>query len=117
MSVELDEQTAAIAREEDWPGWVDIRVGGAEESLPDLGLFDQRTRLLCEAIDAHECIVCERDGRVLGFVIVKREHFFGRDFIDLLFVASDARRQGTPGPQARGRHPGRERSDPAHGRA
>ena len=54
----------------------------------------ERMRRLQEAIAAGECIVYERDGRVLGFAIVRRTHFYGRDFIDLLVVASDARRQG-----------------------
>jgi len=59
------------------------------------GAGDQeRTRFLRDAIEAGECIVYDCDGRVLGFAVMKRRHFFGRDFIDLLFVASDARRQG-----------------------
>ena len=59
------------------------------------GAGDQeRTRFLRDAIEAGECIVYDCDGRVLGFAVMKPRHFFGRDFIDLLFVASDARRQG-----------------------
>ncbi len=54
----------------------------------------ERQRYLRDAIEAGECTVYERDGRVLGFAVVKRGHFYGRDFIDLLFVAPDARRQG-----------------------
>jgi ribosomal protein S18 acetylase RimI-like enzyme len=54
----------------------------------------ERMRLLREAVTAGECILYESDGRVLGFAIVRRAHFYGRDFIDLLFVASDARRRG-----------------------
>jgi GNAT superfamily N-acetyltransferase len=55
---------------------------------------EERTRLLREAIEAGECIVYERNGRVLGFSVLRRGHFYGRDFIDLLFVTADARRQG-----------------------
>jgi len=54
----------------------------------------QRRRQLHHAIDAGECIVYERDGRVLAFAVLKCGHFFGRDFVDLVFVAADARRQG-----------------------
>jgi ribosomal protein S18 acetylase RimI-like enzyme len=53
-----------------------------------------RTRYLRDAIEAGECIVYDRDGIVLGYTVLKRGHFYGRDFIDLVFVASDARRQG-----------------------
>lgn len=55
---------------------------------------EERRQLLREAIEAGECIVYDRDGHVLGFAVLKRGRFFGRDFIDLLFVAFDARRQG-----------------------
>ena len=54
----------------------------------------ERQQHLREAVDSGECIVYERDGQVLGFATLKRGHFYGRDFIDLLFVASDARRRG-----------------------
>jgi GNAT superfamily N-acetyltransferase len=57
-------------------------------------LDSERQQHLREAIASGECIVYERDGHVLGFAILKRGHFYGRDFIDLLFVASDGRRQG-----------------------
>jgi ribosomal protein S18 acetylase RimI-like enzyme len=55
---------------------------------------DARRRRVREAIDAGECIVCERDGHVVGFAVLKPGHFYGRDFIDLVFVASETRRQG-----------------------
>ena len=50
--------------------------------------------VLHRAIQAGECIVYERDAHVLGVLVVKPRHFYGRDFIDLLFVSSDTRRQG-----------------------
>ncbi len=39
-SVEMDERTAALAAGEDWPQWVTLHVGDAEELLPRLGRFD-----------------------------------------------------------------------------
>jgi ribosomal protein S18 acetylase RimI-like enzyme len=54
----------------------------------------ERQEVLRRAIRAGECIVYERDAHVLGVLVVKPHHFYGRDFIDLLFVSSDARRQG-----------------------
>jgi GNAT superfamily N-acetyltransferase len=42
----------------------------------------------------HDCIVAVAGGGVVGFLAVKRQHFFGRDFIDLLFVARGWRRKG-----------------------
>jgi ribosomal protein S18 acetylase RimI-like enzyme len=55
---------------------------------------DERRALVRAAIDAGECTVCEHEGRVLGFVVSKPGHFFGRDFVELLIVAPTARRQG-----------------------
>jgi ribosomal protein S18 acetylase RimI-like enzyme len=65
----------------------------AIDAIASAGDQDRKRRIR-EAIGAGECIVYERNERVLGFVILKRQHFYGRDFIDLLIVASHARRQG-----------------------
>lgn len=54
----------------------------------------ERQGALREAIRTGQCIVYERDAHVLGVLVLKPRHFYGRDFIDLLFVSSDARRQG-----------------------
>jgi ribosomal protein S18 acetylase RimI-like enzyme len=54
----------------------------------------ERREVLRNAIRAGQCIVYERDAQVLGVLVVKPRHFYGRDFIDLLFVSADARRQG-----------------------
>jgi ribosomal protein S18 acetylase RimI-like enzyme len=62
----------------------------AKASAGDL----ERQEVLRRAIRAGECIVYERDAHVLGVLVVKPHHFYGRDFIDRLFVSSDARRQG-----------------------
>jgi GNAT superfamily N-acetyltransferase len=40
-------------------------------------------------------LVAVEGGQIVGFLAVKRGHFYQRDFIDLLFVASRWRRQGT----------------------
>jgi GNAT superfamily N-acetyltransferase len=42
----------------------------------------------------HACIVAVAGGETVGFLAVKRRHFFGRDFVDLLFVAPGRRRKG-----------------------
>ncbi|HEY7145528.1 MAG TPA: GNAT family N-acetyltransferase [Streptosporangiaceae bacterium] len=39
-------------------------------------------------------LVAVEDGEVAGFVALKPGHFFGRDFVDLLLVASRWRRHG-----------------------
>jgi ribosomal protein S18 acetylase RimI-like enzyme len=54
----------------------------------------ERQEVLRDAIRAGDCIVCERDGQVLGVLVLKPRHFYGRDFIDVLFVSSTMRRQG-----------------------
>lgn len=40
VSVDLDEQASAIAREASWPAWVTLRVGDVLEVLDELGRFD-----------------------------------------------------------------------------
>jgi GNAT superfamily N-acetyltransferase len=45
------------------------------------------------AIAARRCWVAERAGRVAGYGVLSR-NFFGRDFVELLFVAQGARRAG-----------------------
>jgi GNAT superfamily N-acetyltransferase len=53
-----------------------------------------RQEVLRDAIRTGACIVCERDGQLLGLLVLKPRHFFGRDFIDVLFVSPSSRRQG-----------------------
>jgi GNAT superfamily N-acetyltransferase len=45
------------------------------------------------AIAARRCWVVESSGRVVGYAILSR-NFFNRDFIELMFVAEDARQKG-----------------------
>ncbi len=40
VSVELDPNIAAVAASADWPDWVELLVGDAENLLPSLGKFD-----------------------------------------------------------------------------
>ena len=54
----------------------------------------ERVDLLMRAIDEGACLVFVDQGRIQGFAVTKRRHFFGRDFVDLLTVHPDARRSG-----------------------
>ncbi|MBV9990997.1 MAG: GNAT family N-acetyltransferase [Alphaproteobacteria bacterium] len=52
-----------------------------------------RRELIDAAIAARHCWVVEQDGAVAGYAILTT-NFFGRDFVELLFVAAEARRKG-----------------------
>jgi GNAT superfamily N-acetyltransferase len=52
-----------------------------------------RRELIDAAIAARHCWVVEKDGGIGGYAILTT-NFFGRDFVELLFVAEDARRRG-----------------------
>jgi GNAT superfamily N-acetyltransferase len=54
----------------------------------------ERQEVLREGVRTGQCIVYERDAHVLGVLVLKPRHFYGRDFIDRLFVSADARREG-----------------------
>jgi GNAT superfamily N-acetyltransferase len=45
-------------------------------------------------VGAGNCYVSLGAGQIDGYVVVTPRHFFGRDFVDLLFVTSKARRSG-----------------------
>lgn len=53
----------------------------------------RRRELIDAAIAARHCWVVEQDGAVAGYAILTT-NFFGRDFVELLFVAPEARRKG-----------------------
>jgi GNAT superfamily N-acetyltransferase len=57
----------------------------------------ERVAYLTRAVEHDDCFVAIDDGTVRGFVVVKRQHFFDRDFVDLLFVADGHRRRGLGG--------------------
>jgi N-acetylglutamate synthase-like GNAT family acetyltransferase len=52
-----------------------------------------RREMIDAAISARRCWVAERSGRVVGYGVLTK-NFFARDFVELLFVAEDARRSG-----------------------
>jgi GNAT superfamily N-acetyltransferase len=53
-----------------------------------------RASLLRRSVEEAECLVHEGQGTLNGFVIVKPQHFFGRDFVELLQVTRAMRRSG-----------------------
>ncbi|HEY5337524.1 MAG TPA: GNAT family N-acetyltransferase [Rhizomicrobium sp.] len=48
------------------------------------------------AIAARHCWVAELSGHIAGYGVLAK-NFFGRDFIELIYVAEDARRSGVGG--------------------
>lgn len=54
----------------------------------------ERHGYLADAVDREICLLAAVDGVACGFVVVKLQHFFGRDFVDLLMVADTHRRHG-----------------------
>jgi GNAT superfamily N-acetyltransferase len=54
----------------------------------------EHASLVSRRIESGHCLVSESEGRVLGFATVHPRSFFGRDFIELLVVDTDFRRQG-----------------------
>ena len=53
-----------------------------------------RADFLRRCLDLGECLVWLDRGAVGGFAVVQPEHFFGRDFIELLMVDPARRRRG-----------------------
>ena len=54
----------------------------------------ERSTLLTARVESGEVIIFERDGRVLGYAVIRARSFFGRDFIELLCVSFSSRRSG-----------------------
>ena len=54
----------------------------------------ERAALLTARIQSDEVIVFGHDDQLFGFVVVRKNSFFGRDFVELLSVSSRQRRQG-----------------------
>jgi ribosomal protein S18 acetylase RimI-like enzyme len=54
----------------------------------------ERSELLSARVRSGECLLFERDGQMVGYLIMKSRGFFGRDFIELLVVAAQERRTG-----------------------
>jgi GNAT superfamily N-acetyltransferase len=45
-------------------------------------------------IQERHCLVTVERGEITGFLVLRPGHFYGRDFIDVLYVAPHRRRQG-----------------------
>lgn len=54
----------------------------------------ERSELLSARVQSGECLLFERDGQSVGYLIMKSRGFIGRDFIELLVVAAQERRTG-----------------------
>ena len=61
--------------------------------LPALESFDQFHQVSIEIINAGGCIVAGFEGVPLAYAIISR-HFYGRRFVEFLFVHPDHRRRG-----------------------
>ena len=57
----------------------------------------ERNGLLTARVQSGEVIVVGNEDQLLGFVVVTQRSFFGRDFVELLTVSDDMRRQGIGG--------------------
>jgi GNAT superfamily N-acetyltransferase len=78
--------------------WVRL---GAPSDLDALASVDAnaqadplRLPFIKAALAAGECRVAGRGEAPEGLLVIKRQHFFGRDFVELVAVAPDARRAG-----------------------
>ena len=54
----------------------------------------ERREFLTARVHAGEVVIFERRGDLLGYVVHRAKSFVGRDFVDLLAVDADSRRQG-----------------------
>lgn len=68
------------------------------DSLLELDRFaplgHERTASLTSRVQSGEVILFENEDRLLGFAVVRKHSFFGRDFVELLTVTGSNRRQG-----------------------
>ncbi|MGA2969595.1 MAG: GNAT family N-acetyltransferase [Acidimicrobiales bacterium] len=54
----------------------------------------ERPGLLNARVASGECLLFEREGQPVGYLIMSSRGFFGRDFVELLVVAAPERRSG-----------------------
>ena len=54
----------------------------------------QRSELLTASVGRGDCLVYEDRSAICGLVIVRPQHFFERDFVELLVVSARRRRLG-----------------------
>ena len=57
----------------------------------------KRTSLLTARVHSGEVLLFENEDQLLGFAVVRKRSFFGRDFVELLTVSVSKRRQGIGG--------------------
>ena len=57
----------------------------------------KRTALLTARVHSGEVLLFENEDHLLGFAVVRKRSFFGRDFVELLTVTANKRRQGVGG--------------------
>ncbi|MEM1334033.1 MAG: GNAT family N-acetyltransferase [Actinomycetota bacterium] len=78
--------TIRVARDDDADRIARIHTadGGEAELIGGIGA----------AISEGRCVVAATGDRVVGFVVLARQHFFGRDFVVLLAVDRERRRAG-----------------------
>jgi len=81
---------------------ITTRLAGTRDRRA-FGTFDPRAakdlarrEMIDAAIAARHCWVAEKVGQVVGYGVLSK-NFFGRNFIDLVFVAEEARRSGAGG--------------------
>jgi ribosomal protein S18 acetylase RimI-like enzyme len=78
---------------------IEVRAAGSDD-IADLIAADpyaqinaERRSLIADWVEAGQCFLAERDGRIVGFSVLTRT-FFHSFFIDLLIVAEADRRTG-----------------------
>jgi ribosomal protein S18 acetylase RimI-like enzyme len=54
----------------------------------------ERGEYLTARVNAGEVVIFERAGQIVGYIVHRTKSFFGRDFVDLLAVATNSRRDG-----------------------
>ncbi len=80
--------------------FVDVRPA-TDADLSEVLTFDhstpaarERPELLTRCVRDGACLLAWDDDHLLGYIAGARESFFGRDFVERLVVARDARRHG-----------------------
>jgi GNAT superfamily N-acetyltransferase len=78
-------------------GMADVREARLDD-VPGIVAIDPSGSLTAAEIESlirtAACLVAVSAGVIAGFVARERRHFFGRDFVELLFVAPARRREG-----------------------
>jgi GNAT superfamily N-acetyltransferase len=72
----------------------EVRIAGPTETDEVRREFELPARSAGRPDQADVVLVAFEDGRAIGAALVRRGHFFGRDFLEHLVVVVDARRRG-----------------------